>query len=418
MPTSQEIYKVITPNNKKTSIILIALFFVIIIIASLFFFLARNNNEIHYETINPVIGDITQTISATGTLSPTNEVEVGSQISGNIYKLYVEVNDVVKKGQILAEINPNKLNQTLAGYQAQLQSALANLDSSKVTLEQKKWIYAQQKKLYEATNGRLPSQLDLQTAKMEYLSSQADVKIKQASVNQIQTSLQASKIDLQNSIIRSPIDGIILERSISLGQTVAANFQTPTLFKLAENLKEMNLVVNISESDIGKVKTGQDVSFSVDAYPNQEFHAKVDRVNFASTTTDNITSYETKIYVDNENLLLKPGMNATASIKVASNKDAMLVPIAAIFYTPEQNQPKATQKKNSNPLMVRSAMRPKKEKMINKTTQGYTQGEVWVLENNEPKAISVVIRISDSKMVAIQSSELTTNTQVIIDSKY
>lgn len=415
MPSAQTIYETITPKNKKKRIAIFAIIIGVALLILLLYFLLHDSEKITYTTIKPIKGEITQNVSATGTLSPTNEVEIGSQISGTIYKLYVEVNDVVKKNQILAEINPNKLNQTKDGYEAQLQSALANLESSKVTLEQQKWNYEQQQKLYEATNGRSPSKLELQTAKMNYLSAKADVKVKQASVSQISTNLKSAKIDLQNAIIRSPIDGIVLEREISVGTTVAASLSSPTLFKLAQDLRDMSLVVNISESDIGKVKSGQDVGFNVDAYPNQEFHAKVDRVNFAATTTDNITSYETTIYVNNENLLLKPGMNATAFIKVASEKDALLVPVAAIFYNPETHKPQEA-KKSSNPLMMGPPPRNKREKTT-KSTNTATKGQVWVLENGIPVAIPVEIGISDSKMVAIKSDKITTDSEIITDSK-
>lgn len=415
MPTSQEIYRVITPKRKKLSVFIIVVLLICVCLAIIMYFFLQKNTKISYTTIKPILGDITQTVSATGSLSPTNEVEVGSQISGTIYKLYVDVNDVVKRGQILAEINPNKLNQTRDGYKAQLQSALASLESAKVALEQKKWNYEQQQKLYIATKGRSPSQLDLQTAKMEYLSAEADIKVNRANINQIQTSLQSSKIDLENSIIRSPIDGIILERSVSLGQTVAANFQTPTLFTLAENLKAMKLVVNISESDIGKVREGQDVAFSVDAYPNVEFHAKVEKVNFAATTTDNITSYETTILVDNEKLLLKPGMNATASIKVESQKNMMLVPVAAIFYNPQQQQ--TNSKNSSNPFMIGPPPRPRQQKATNTKTENYTQGEIWILENSVAKPVSVEVGISDSRMVAIKSEAINLDSSIIVDSK-
>lgn len=415
MSSTQDIYDTITPNKTKKRFILFIIFGIILLAIIIFYIFMHDSEKITYTTIKPIKGDITQNVSATGTLSPTNEVEIGSQISGTIYKLYVDVNDSVQKNQILAEINPNKLNQTKDGYEAQLQSALANLEASKVAMEQKKWNYEQQKQLYEATNGRTPSKLDLQTAKMDYLSAKADIKIKQASISQIQTNLKSAKIDLQNAIIKSPIDGIILERSISLGQTVAASFQTPTLFKLAQNLKEMNLVVNISESDIGKVKPGQDVSFSVDAYPNQTFKAKVDKVNFASTTTDNITSYETTIYVHNDNLLLKPGMNATAFIQVASKKDALLVPVSAIFYNPQSQQTKSDSKKSSNPLMF-SPTRRQKQTNINTNTDNARQGSIWVLENGIPKSIPINIGISDSKMVAISGNDLSIDTDIIIDS--
>ena len=245
---------------------------------------------------------------------------------------------------------------------------------------------------------------------------EADIKVNRANINQIQTSLQSSRIDLENSIIRSPIDGIILERSVSLGQTVAANFQTPTLFTLAENLKAMKLVVNISESDIGKVREGQDVAFSVDAYPNVEFHAKVEKVNFAATTTDNITSYETTILVDNEKLLLKPGMNATASIKVESQKNMMLVPVAAIFYNPQQQQ-QTNSKNSSNPFMIGPPPRPRQQKATNTKTENYTQGEIWILENSVAKPVSVEVGISDSRMVAIKSEAINLDSSIIVDSK-
>ncbi|STQ85637.1 efflux RND transporter periplasmic adaptor subunit [Helicobacter muridarum] len=420
MPTSEDIYKTITPTKKKY-ILFVWLAILAFLILLVMLFVLRDGNEVIYTTVNPIKKDITQTVSATGTLSPTNEVEIGSQISGTIYKLYVDVNDVVKKDQILAEINPNKLNQTKDGYEAQLTSALANLEASKVSLSQKEWNYRQQQKLYEATNGRSPSLLELQTAKMEYLSAKADIKVKRAAINQIQTNLRTSNIDLQNSIIRSPIDGIVLERSVSLGQTVAANFQSPTLFKLAENLGEMNLVVNISESDIGRVRTGQEAIFNVDAYPNQEFRASVDRVNFAATTTDNITSYETTIHVNNDNLLLKPGMNATAQIKVASSSGAMIVPLSALFYDPEQSKSKVTQKKaSSNPLtQAGGPSRPRSERAVNTNTKTQPKGQVWILEEgNVIRMVEVGIGISDSKMVEIISSEIDTNTKIVTESKY
>lgn len=415
MPSTKEIYDTITPKVAKKKFVILAIIAILLLAIILFYLFLHDSKNIAYTTIKPIKGDITQSVSATGTLSPTNEVEIGSQISGTIYKLYVDVNDSVRKNQILAEINPNKLNQTKEGYEAQLQSALANLEASKVALEQKKWNYEQQQQLYEATGGKTPSKLELQNAKMDYLSAKADIKIKQASIAQIQTNLKSAKIDLQNAIIKSPIDGIILERSISLGQTVAASFQTPTLFKLAQNLKEMNLVVNISESDIGKVQSDQEVSFSVDAYPNQTFKAKVDRVNFAATTTDNITSYETTIYVNNENLLLKPGMNATAFIQVANEKDTLLVPVAAIFYNPQAQQAKPDSKKSSNPLMFSP---PRRQKQANTTTNtnNTKQGSIWILEDGIPKSIPINIGISDSKMVAISGENLSTDTEIIVES--
>lgn len=409
----QSIEEILNPSKNTNRWLYIILIGLIFICCTIVYFLFTQKQKIIYSTTKPIIGNITQTISATGTLSATNDVEIGSQISGTISKVYVDVNDNVKKGQILAEINPNKLKQTLDGYEAQLNSAKANLESSKVTLQQKKWNYERLEKLYKATKGQSPSQLELQTAKLDFLQAQADVKIKQASMQQIQTNINAAKIDLQNSVITSPIDGIILTREVSAGQTVAASLNTPTLFTLAENLKDMKLVVNISESDIGKVKVNQKVSFSVDAYPNQTFYAKVNRVNFASTTTDNITSYETNIFVDNEQLLLRPGMSATANIEVASAKNAMLIPIAAIFYQPNTQ---TTQKKKSNTSLF-PAPPPRQKRSINnaKNING-TNATIWILKDNIPQEISIEIGVSNSKFVQVLSKEITQDTLIITDS--
>lgn len=396
---------------KKSSLYLYTLIVLVILLIITAFLTLKPEPTITYTTAHPFIGSVTQSISASGTLSATNDFDVGTQVSGTIYKIYVDVNDVVKKDQILAEINPNKLNQTLEGYEAQKLIAEANLKSSQVTYEQKKWTYERQKKLFEKTNGASPSQLDLETARLAYLQAEADVEVKKSTLNQIQTDINTAKIDLQNAIIRSPIDGIVLTRDVSLGQTVAASFSTPTLFTLAENLKDMKLVVNISESDIGKVKLDQKVTFSVDAYPNQVFEAKVNRVNFASTTTDNITSYETSIYVNNDALLLRPGMSATANIQINEAKNALLVPVAAIFY-----QPKASPKEQKRGLFFapRPPQRPKQNTQQKQTQDSAT---IYILKDNEVVRVPVKIGVQSSKYVQIISPELDLNTLVITDSK-
>lgn len=408
----KSVQEVITPQKNKYYWLYVILFLLVVIFCITAYYVFSQKPKITFTTTKPIFSDITQTISATGTLSATNDVDIGSQISGTIYKVYVDVNDSVKEGQVLAEINPNKLKQTLDGYEAQLNSAQANLEASKITLQQKQWNYDRLSKLYKATRGQSPSQLELETARLDFLQAQADIKIKEASIQQIQTNINAAKIDLQNSVITSPINGIILTREISEGQTVAASLNTPTLFTLAENLKDMKLVVNISESDIGKVKTGQKVSFSVDAYPNRVFYAKVNRVNFASTTTDNITSYETNIFVDNEQLLLRPGMSATANIEVASAKNAMLIPISAIFYRPNVQ---TTREKKSTSLFPGPPPRQKRSVNPNQTITSQ-QATIWILKDNQPQEINIEIGVSNSKFVQVISESITEDTLIITES--
>ena len=394
---------------KKYAPYLYILSILLITLAIISYFVFKKEAKPSYSTAHPFIGSITQSISASGTLSPTNDVDVGTQVSGTIYKIYVDVNDSVKKDQVLAEINPNKLKQTLEGYEAQKISAKANLQSSEVAYKQKLWTYEQQKKLFKATKGASPSQLELENSHLAYLQAKADIDIKRAALNQIETNINAAKIDLQNSVIKSPIDGIILTREVSLGQTVAASFNTPTLFTLAENLKDMKLVVNISESDIGKVKPNQKVTFSVDAYPDKTFEARINRINFASTTTDNITSYETSIFVDNDSLLLRPGMSATANIQIKEAKDALLIPVAAIFYQPKTS-PKTQQKKSF--FAPTPPRRPKKTPMQTQNTNS-----IYILRNGRLEQIPVKIGVQNAQYVQILSPKLDLKTLVITDSQ-
>ncbi len=391
------------------------LFSLLVVLAIVLYFTFKPKPKTTYTTAHPFIGDITQSISATGTLSPTNDITIGTQVSGTIYKIYVDSNDNVKKGQILAEINPNKLNQTLKGFEAQEQNALANLRSAEVALQQRKWTYEQQLKLFKLTNGASPSKLDLETSRLNYLQAQASVNINKANLNQIITNIDAAKIDLQNSIIKSPIDGIILTREVSIGQTVAASFNTPTLFTIAENLKDMKLVVNISESDIGRVQVGQRVDFSVDAYPNQTFSARVDRVDFASTTTDNITSYQTSIFVNNDKLLLRPGMSATANIQIAQAKNATLIPIAAIYYQPKA--PATQQKSSSSQIFApRTPIRPKRSLDANHPITN-NEATIYILKNHQATPTRVKIGVQNSQYVQILEPNLDKNTAIITDSQ-
>lgn len=415
---NNEVYATINQkksNRKKYYIITLFLVVLIAIVAGYFY--KTNEEKITYTTAHPHIADVVARINATGTLSPTNEVEIGSQISGTVQEVFVDVNDPVTKGQILARINPEKINQALDKYKAQINSAKASLASSEVALEQKKWNYGQMSKLFKLTGGKSPSELDLQNAKMEYLQAKADVQTKKANIEQIVTDMRTSQIDLKNSVITSPIDGVVLERSVDPGQTVAASFQTPTLFKLAQNLKEMSLIVNVSESDIGKVKVGQKVIFNVDAYPEREFDAIVNRVSFAASSNDdssnNIVSYETKIYVNNQDLLLKPGMSVNANIQVAQAYNTMLIPVAALFYEPKNI---AKQNKKISPSLMGG---PRKKALVNDKKEIKSKiSTIYILKNNIPTPLNVNVGISDGKVAQVISDELSLDSEVITSSSF
>ena len=409
MLSTQDILNTINPkrNIKKQILIVIVIIFVFLLLF-LFVYLWQNREPTYiYTTKKAIIGNLETSISANGTLSPTHEVSIGSVISGIVLEVLVDVNDEVKSGQILAKIDSESIKQSLYRYEAQLQSAKAQLKSAKVNLEEKSWQYEQFKKLYEKTNGKTPSKLELHTAKSAYNAALSDVGIKEAAIKEIETSIASTQVDLKNANITTPIDGVVLSRSIEVGQSVAASFQAPEFFIIAQNLEEMELNVSISEADIGKVKVGQKVAFSVDSYPNDSFNAIVDRVNFGATaSTDNIVSYEARIYVDNKELLLKPGMSATADITTHSVENALLIPSSALYFSPI-----AKKVESSKGFSLFNAM-PRPQRIRNSTKAA--NSSVWILDGKNPKKIEVKVGISDGTLTQIFSDEITENTEIII----
>lgn len=379
--------------------------------------------EISYTTTKPTVQDIVSTISASGTITPTHEVNLGSVVSGIVLEVLVDVNDRVHRGQILARIDPESINQQLDRYKAQLASAEAQLASAEAQLVAKDWEYQKYLALYEKSGGKMPSILELQTAKSAFLVAQADIEIRKANIAEIKTNIKSTEIDLKNTKIMSSIDGVVLSRNIEVGESVAASFQAPEFFIIAESLEEMELKVKVAESDIGKVKEGQKVSFTVDAYPMRVFDAVVDRVSYgsnayettsstssstSSTSSGNIVSYETRIFIKNTDLALKPGMSATAEIEVANSKDALSVPLSALYYTPQTAETQSTQQS----FRFFAPPRPPRRDM----SQGIqkTQGDsLWILENNEPRKVSVKTGINNGKMVEIVSG-ITADSQIIL----
>ncbi|WDL74306.1 efflux RND transporter periplasmic adaptor subunit [Helicobacter winghamensis] len=412
MQTPKEILNTLNPkrNYKKLFIIISSTALSALLLIMLLFWLKNKELNYTYTTQPAKIGDIQTSISANGTLSPTHEVSIGSVISGIVLEVLVDVNDEVSKGQILAKIDSESIEQNLLRLKAQLASAKAQLKSAQVNLDEKKWQYQQLQTLHQKTQGKTPSKLDLQSAKTAYNAALSEVGIKEASITEIETSIRSTQVDLKNAHITTPIDGVVLSRSIEVGQSVAASFQAPEFFIIAESLEEMELNVSISEADIGKVAIGQEVHFSVDSYPNKTFSAKVDRVNFgANESTDNIVSYEARISVDNKDLLLRPGMSATADITTKSVKNALLIPASALYFSPSTQEIKK-QKSSFNPFG--SMRRPKSN-----TTQKQANSSVWILENKIPKEIPIEVGISDGIFTQIFSDSITQGTEIILSQR-
>lgn len=402
MISTKDMYDSLRPKRTKKNIIITASVIAVILLIILYNIFKDSGPEFLYTTVKGEKGNVASLVSATGKISATNEVLIGSQVSGTISAVFVEENDNVKKGDVLAIINPDTINQTIARYEAQLNSAKASLNSSKVQYNNKLINYNRLSEVYKVTGGKSPSKTELDNAQMELSTAKADVQVKEASIKEVETNLNSAKIDLKNSIITSPIDGVVLTRSIDAGQTVAASFSTPELFVIAENLEKMKLIVNVSEADVGKVKENQKVKFTVDTFPDDTFTSTIYRVNKGATESDDsIVSYETTIYIDNKDLKLRSGMSATADIETDSAQNVMLIPVSALFFQPLSLSLTDAEKR---PAMLRGppSHRAKATKEV-QTDISSKNATIYVLVNGLPEARHIVTGVSDGKNIQVIS---------------
>lgn len=364
-----------------------------IIILGVILFLVFNNSNGKQKFVTDKVtrGDIKSTVSSTGTVNAVTTVQVGTQVSGTIQKLFVDYNSPVKKGQLLAQIDPSILEAQVGQARANLLSAKANLEKSQVMLRDTKTTLERSKTLY-AKNFIAKSDLD--TSETNYLSAIAQIKVAEAQVQQAQAALDSSSINLKYTKIFSPVNGTVISRNIDIGQTVAASFQTPTLFTIAQDLTKMQIDTSVDEADIGKVKSGQKATFTVDAYPELPFKGKVSVVRNAPITVSNVVTYNAVIVVDNTGLKLKPGMTANVSIETESKQSVLIVPNTALRFKPATSTATPDQKK----------------------TKGPKGPGVWILENNKPKNIKITTGISDGNYTEVTSGELTEGQMIITDS--
>ena len=318
--------------KKKTLFIILAIVVIVGLVLGFTLLKKGSNNKPKYRTEKVTRGDIEAVVTATGTLNPVVLVEVGSQVSGKIEKIYVDFNSKVKKGDILAELDQSQLRAKIEQNQANYQNAQASLERAKISLEIAQKKYERALSLFEKN---LISFEEKEQAEANYLQAKSDLIAQQARTEQAKSQLDASKVDLSYAIIHSPIDGVVISRNINVGQTVAASFQAPKLFEIANDLTKMEVECLVDEADVGKVKEGQKVKFTVEAYQNETFNGVVRQVRYSAQTVQNVVSYSAIIDVDNSSLKLLPGMTATCSIIVGEAKNVLRVPNAALRFTPE-----------------------------------------------------------------------------------
>jgi HlyD family secretion protein len=380
-------------------------------------FLAFRRNSggpgvVQYKTQEAKQGDLVVRVTATGTLEPTNEVEVGSEISGIVKTVGADYNDKVKVDQVLARIDTSKYEAQETQLKAALEAAQARILQAKATLNETQTKLAQLQRVRELSNGKVPSQTEFDAAQAAFERAKADGASAAAAVAQAEATLKATQTDIGKAVIRSPINGVVLTRSVEPGQTVAAAFQAPVLFTLAEDLTQMELHVDVDEADIGQVKEGQEATFNVSAYLDRTFEAKIVQTRFGSETVDGVVTYETVLQVDNADLSLRPGMTATAEIVVQKVRNALLVPNAALRFSPPAQGPKRVSRGLVG-MMLPGPPRfgaPQETVDMNKKQQ-----TVWVLQEGQPVAVSVTVGASDDVMTEILSGDLKPDTPVIVD---
>jgi HlyD family secretion protein len=365
-----------------------------------------------YATEPATVGTLVVKVSATGNLQPTNQVEVGSELSGIVTEVLVDDNDQVKKGQVLARLDLSKLQDAVAKSRASLAAAEAQVLQAQATVAEARATLARFRQVAELSGGKVPSKSELDSAEANLKRAEANEASARASVTQARANLQSDETNLGKASIRSPIDGVVLTREVEPGQTVAASFQAPVLFTLAEDLAKMELQVDVDEADVGQVKVGQQARFSVDAWPGRQYAAVITRVRYGSQVKDGVVSYLTVLEVANDDLSLRPGMTGTAEITTLTRESALLVPNAALRFSPQETGP-APKKSGSvvSTLMPRPPSQPRKAQA--QVTNGTPR--VWVLRDGQPVPIEVQTGATNGRMTEIVGGSLQAGTQVITE---
>ncbi len=375
---------------------------------------AGNGQETRYRTAAATTGTLVVKVSATGNLQPTNQVDVGSELSGIVEAVFVDDNDVVKKGDRLARLDPSKLQDAVVRSRANLASAVAQVLQAQATVMETRAQLARFEKVSELSGGKVPAQFELDAARANVKRAEANEATAEASVEQARASLQTDETNLGKADIRSPINGVVLSRKVQPGQTVAASLQAPVLFSLAEDLSKMELQVNVDEADVSSVKAGQNATFTVHAWPGRSFSAVITRVGFGSQVNAGVVSYLGVLAVENTDLSLRQGMTGTAEITTLTRENALLVPNAALRFEPPP-PPEATAKKSGGNIF--SSLMPRRRPQGPRAKVAPIGGsqKVWVVQDGRAVPLEVTVGATNGTVTEITGGELKSGMEVITE---
>jgi HlyD family secretion protein len=376
-----------------------------------------------YVTAPVTRGDLQMQVTANGTLQPTRTTNIGSEMSGTVAEVYVDINDSVKKGQVLVQLDVAKLKDQIVRSRASLAAAQANVAQAVATTKEAQGNLGRLEEVHRISGGKVPSQAELDTARATLDRARAEENSAHAGVNNARAALSTDETNLRKASIRAPGDGVVLTRQVDPGNAVAASLQAVTLFTIADDLRHLRLLVNVDEADVGSMAVGQQATFTVSAYPNRKYPATVNRVAYGSTTTDNVVTYQAQLDVDNQDLSLRPGMTATATITAARRQQVLLVPNTALRFTPG-GATAAAPASGARSGIVGSLM-PRAPGLGGRRS-GNAAGaaaqapglrQVWVLRDGQPVAIPVTTGLTDGRVTEVTGDRLEAGLQVITDQR-
>ena len=359
----------------------------VVVVGVAFFYSGTDKSKPDYVTSKLEKGTITQKVTASGIINPISTVNIGTQVSGTIAEIFVDYNSPVKKDQLLAQIDPALFEATVAQRRAALDIAKAELEVVKNDI-----VYYEKhlKRIKKLNSSRYSADKELESAQRDYDNAVVQKALKEAQINQAEAALKSAEIDLHYTKIVSPVDGIVVSKEVEVGQTVAASFQTPTLFNVAEDLTKMQIEASVVEADIAKVQEGQTVEFNVDSFPDEVFYGLVTQVRNEAVTTSNVVTYEVIIEINNKDLRLKPGMTANVSIITSEKDNVLLAPNKALrFYVSDENG----------------------------ETKRYQDKGIWVMSKGKPERLSIKTGVSDDDYTEISGNGLHEGTEIIVEDK-
>ncbi len=409
------------PRWWQRSTLWIGLGALLVVAVGIYYWQAQNASKAApaYVTTELRKGSITLSVSANGTLQPTRSVNIGSELSGTVTRVLVDVNDRVKAGQVMVELDASKFNDQVIRSRASVAAARALLAQSKATVAESRASLVRLEEVFKLSGGKVPSATELDTARAALARAVATESSAAANVGVAQATLSTDETNLSKASIRSPIDGVVLSRSVDPGNAVAASLQAVTLFAVAENLAQLQLEASVDEADVGAVKVGQKASFTVSAYPSRSFPATTSRVAFGSTTTNNVVTYVATLDVDNSDLSLRPGMTAVATIIATEREGVLLVPNTALRFSPTAA---AVASKSSGSSNILSKMMPRPPrssgtKVAGDESKAPGTRQIWVLQQGQPVVVQVQTGISDGRMTEVSGDKLEPGMAVITDQR-